>query len=632
MNIFPAGLSYLLQRKIVAKKLKIEHIMIEHIISRLHLNRFRLLKFPIVGLLVLAALGLMASGARAANFTATLDRDAIALGETATLSLAFEGAQPKNVPTPDVPGLQIVNSGTSQNVSFINGAMSSTVTITYSVTPQRTGEFTIPAMTADLNGQQFGTQPLKLTVTQPNAPSAAVVNSGSEIAFMKLLLPQKKIYAGQMLTAQLQVCWRDDAQNFGNFQLTGTPADGFIIGKIAQGQGQRVQIGNRIYTVVPFTVVLAAEKSGAVSLGPFTASAAYVVPSPNDQGADPIFRQFFNQGRQVPVSLATETVNVECLPLPQDNKPANFSGAVGNFALAASVGPTNVTVGDPVTVRVQISGRGALDAIQLPDQSALSNFKVFPPTSKTEISDQLGLEGKKTFEEIVTPQNSDVRAWPQFSFSFFNPDDGKYYTLTQPAVPLAVHSAGSTPMPTIAANKNSTPENQTSQDILPIKENLGALEMKTVPLVRQPAFIALQTLPILTFLAAFVWRKRADNLANNPRLRRKLAVEKLLQNGIADLRKFAAENNSEGFFALLFRLLQEQLGERLDCPATAITENVVEENSILRGANETTRNDLRELFQLCNQARYAPVRGTSELNSVAAQFEKVIGELQEVKT
>jgi hypothetical protein len=51
----------------------------------------------------------------------------------------------------------------------------------------------------------------------------------------------------------------------------------------------------------------------------------------------------------------------------------------------------------------------------------------------------------------------------------------------------------------------------------------------------------------------------------------------------------------------------------------------------LRGANENARNNLRELFQLCNQARYAPVRGTAELNFVSTQFEKTIAELQEVK-
>ena len=288
-------------------------------------------------------------------------------------------------------------------------------------------------------------------------------------------------------------------------------------------------------------------------------------------------------------------------------------------------------MGDPITVRVQISGHGSLDAVTLPPQDAWHDFKTYPPTTKLETSDQFGFQGTKTFEQIVSPLNSDVHELPALTFSFFNPDDGQYHTLTQAAVPLAVKAAGASPLPAIAANKNSTAENQTPQDILPIKENLGTLATKFPVLVAQPAFLAAQTLPVMAFLAAFVWRKRADKLANNPRLRRKIAVEKLVQTGIADLQIFAAENKSEEFFALLFRLLQEQLGERLDCPATAITENVVEENSIMRGANETTRHDLRELFQLCNQARYAPVRGTSELNSVAAQFEKAVRELQEVK-
>jgi hypothetical protein len=154
---------------------------------------------------------------------------------------------------------------------------------------------------------------------------------------------------------------------------------------------------------------------------------------------------------------------------------------------------------------------------------------------------------------------------------------------------------------------------------------------KSSPLVAQPAFLAAQTVPVLAFLAAFIWRKRADSLANNPRLRRQRAVAQLVRDGLNDLKKFASENKSDEFFALLFRLLQEQLGERLNCPATAITENVIEEHSVLRGGPATTLDALRELFQLCNQARYAPVRGTNELNSVAAKFEKAVGELQEVK-
>jgi len=280
---------------------------------------------------------------------------------------------------------------------------------------------------------------------------------------------------------------------------------------------------------------------------------------------------------------------------------------------------------------VQISGRGAFDALTLPAQDAWRDFKTYPPTTKLEPGDPFGFQGAKTFEQIISPQNSDVHELPALTFSFFNPDDGKYHTITQAAMPLVVRSAGSTTLPVIAANKNAAPENQTPQDILPIKENMGTLAQAGVPLIARPAFLALQGVPVLAFLAALVWRKRTDSLANNPRLRRQRAVAALIASGMDDLMKYAAENKPDEFFATLFRLLQEQLGERLDCPASAITENVIDEHPILSRAPTTTLDALREQFQLCNQARYAPVRGSGELNSVAAQFEKLIGQLREVK-
>jgi BatD DUF11 like domain len=577
-------------------------------------------------------LSVLVSGAAwSASFTASIDRDALTLGESATLSLAFEGGSPNNVPMPRVSGLQFTQAGTSQNMSIINGAMSSTVTVSFSVTPQRDGEFTIPALTADVNGQQLSTAPLKLVVSKASAPSAAAVNSGSEVAFMKLNFPKQKVFAGEAVVARVELYLRDDVQNFGNFQLTGSPTDGFRAGKLVelQNQRRRVQIGNRVYTEVPLAIPLTAVRTGELQLGPFTASCVIVLPSQN-QGGDPFFRQFFNQGEQKQITLATDTLNVEAAPLPEQNRPANFSGAVGQFDLAASAGPTTVTVGDPITVRVQISGRGALDAVTLPEQG-WQNFKTYPPTTKVETTDQFGFQGTKTFEQIISPLNNDVHEIPALTFSYFDPNDGQYHTLTQAAVPLTVKAASATVLPQMAATKTAN-EEKPVQDILPIKENLGALSQNQIPLVAQPVFLAVQAVPVLALFAAFIWRKRANNLANNPRLRRQRAVAALIASGKADMKNFAAENKPDEFFATLFRLLQEQLGERLDCPATAITENVVEENTILRSAPEATRAALREQFQLCNQARYAPVRGTAELNSVAAQFEKLLGELQNLKS
>ena len=54
--------------------------------------------------------------------------------------------------------------------------------------------------------------------------------------------------------------------------------------------------------------------------------------------------------------------------------------------MTVTAGPTNVAVGDPITVRVQISGHGALDALTLPDQPAWRDFKTYPPTSKVKIN------------------------------------------------------------------------------------------------------------------------------------------------------------------------------------------------------------------------------------------------------
>lgn len=580
--------------------------------------------------LVLATVALLQGAARGASFTTALDRDTMALGEQATLSLKFDGVQPPDAPgIPNISGLEFQYVGPSSSFSVINGQVSSSITFNYLVTAKRDGEFTIPPLRAEVNGQQLTSAAIKLVVTKANAPAAADLAAGRQAAFLKLVVPKNQVYVGESMVAELELYLREDVQDVRGFQVTSSATDGFSAGKNTEQQDtrRRVQIGNHVYTVIPLALPLTAVRSGSQTVGPFTANVVIALQS---QGGDPFFRQFFNQAEQKQLALTTESVPVEVLPLPSQNQPANFTGAVGHFTMTATAGPATVTVGDPITVRIEISGSGALDAITLPPQDAWRDFKTYPPTTKVAATDHFGFAGTKTFEQVISPQNSAVHELPPLTFSFFNPADGQYHTLTQPAMPLVVRTAAATPMPSLAGTKSSASDTA-APDILPLKQTLGTVVQNRTPLVARPAFLAAQSVPVLAFLAALVWRRRADHLANNPRLRRRRAVALLMAGGLEDLKKHAAANRPEEFFATLFRLLQEQLGERLDCPASAITENVVEEQALLRGAPATTRNALREQFQLCNQARYAPVRGTGELNSVAAQFEKLIRELQELK-
>jgi hypothetical protein len=329
------------------------------------------------------------------------------------------------------------------------------------------------------------------------------------------------------------------------------------------------------------------------------------------------------------VYLVAEQETLNALPLPRENVPADFNGAVGNFSFAVNAGPTNVASGDPITVRIQISGRGALDALTLPEHAEWQGFKVYPPSAKVE-ADATGSQGTKTFEQVVVPQAADIRELPSMKFSFFDPDQKSYRTLSQPAIPLLVRPAGSAPTPMIVSSARSQ-DNPAAQDIVHIKARAGSLAQVGPPLLLRPWFLALQVLPIAGLVTAALWRRRTDRLANNPRLRRRLQVAESIREGLRQLHTLASEKKSDEFFATLFRLLQEQLGERLDLPASSITESIIEDRLRPAGAPGTLEDGLRELFQACNLARYAPIKSSQELAAIIPRFEAVVQELQGVK-
>ena len=141
----------------------------------------------------------------------------------------------------------------------------------------------------------------------------------------------------------------------------------------------------------------------------------------------------------------------------------------------------------------------------------------------------------------------------------------------------------------------------------------------------------MQGVPLLALVSAVVYRRRAESLANNPRLRRQRQVAALVDQGLRELKQHATENNSEQFFATLVRLLQEQLGERLDLPATAITEAVIDEKLRPRNVPEPVLTELQELFQLSNLARYAPIKSSQELNALIPKLDALLRQIRSLR-
>ena len=566
----------------------------------------------------------------AASFTATLDRSTMTLGESVTLSLTFTGGQPQTPPTPlAIPNLQIDYLGPSSQFTVINGQVSSTVTHNFTMTPRQPGDYTIPSLTAEVGSEKLHSEPLSLKVLKPGAPPPEAISSGSQLAFVKLVLPKKQLYFGELTTAELQLYLRSEVRGIDQFQLAAFQAEGFNVGKLVQGSRRQAQIANAVYTVIPVLTSLKPVKTGALTVGPVTVSVVLEVASANRRrgGFNPFedwpgFSGFGNT-EQKQLSLATDQETVQVLPLPGENVPPGFNGAVGSFTMTASAGPTNLAAGDPITLHVRISGRGALDSLALPEQSGWRDFKTYPPTTKVETTDDLGLQGTKTFEQVVVPQSPDIKALPPVSFSFFDPEQKSYRTLTQPAVPLVVRPAGAAPAPTVAATARSR-AGQSAADAghRPHQAASGAVAQIAPPLVQAVlvpgapgrALCSPGSRPSSGVAA----RSSSPTIPACAAAGRSL---KIIRQGLLELRQLAADNKSDDFFATLVRLLQEQLGERLDLPASAITEAVIEEHLRPRGVPEATLASLRELFQTCNLARYAPIKTSQELAAIIPKFE-----------
>ena len=582
------------------------------------------------------------AGLLAATFTATLDRETVTVGESATLSLTFEGGQPKAMPNlPPIPNLQITGRGSSKSVDLVSGQVTA-LSQTLVLTPTEAGEFPIPALQAEINGQIVASRPLKLKVLKPGATVTS--QPGERLAFMKLLVPKKEIFAGEAFAVELQVYIRDGVANgdyilqqFEAFPEPSVNVEGFSLLKTVHAQRRRAQFGNATYSFTTLVTSLSPVKTGPLTVSPASKleiTLPLQIPLPNQRRRDPFFDPFgmFQQFEEKRVALAAAPETVTVLPLPKENIPSNFNGAVGNFSMTVSAGPTNIAVGDLITVKIQISGHGAFDSLALPDQPAWRDFKTYPPTSKMDTTDPLGLQGSKTFEQVIIPQSTEIKELSPVSFSFFDPEQKSYRTLTQPSVKLVVRPGAASAAPTVVSATPAPPESQPSaQDIVHIKPRLGMVAQISPPLLQQPWFLALQAVPLFALAAAVVWRKRADNFANNPRLRRQRQVAQIIREGLDELRRLASENNSDEFFATLFHLLQEQLGERLDLPASAITEAVIEEQLRPRGVAETVLAPLHELFQACNLARYAPIKTSQELTAIIPKVEVVLRQLQEVR-
>ncbi len=572
------------------------------------------------GLLILLLLVPLAG--QAAALTATVDRNVVPVGESITLSLTFDGVGANSPPTlPDIPKFRTgPSTGYRSEFSFDNGRQTLRHIFQYTLVATEVGDSTIPSIVATVSGQALRSQPVKLRVVTAAEAARAQGAANNSLAFLRLVVPKTEVYLGEPFPVEIHLYWRS-AKDIRMPQLR---ADGFTTSQIPEPSQSRTQVGNAVYNLAVFRLSARAARAGTLTLGPVEETLTVFTRA-----------DFFGQAIDPRVvTLNSDPVEMRILPLPKEGVPEGFNGTLGSYQMSVNAGPTSLAVGDPITVRVKISGNGPLDALTYPTQTDWRDFNAYPPTSKVETGDPLGLSGAKSFEQVVIPQNHEIKTLPPFKFSFFDPAARQYRTLTSPAIPLTIRpGAGAASPPPVLATTNAPAQadGPRMDDIVHIRPHLE-LTTATVPLLARPWFLGVQVVPVLGWLALFLQRRQRESLANNPRARRRREADQRIRDGLVELQGHATGGQSSEFFALVFRLLQERLGERLDLPASAITESVIDDHLGGNGLPPETLKSLRDLFQICNQARYAPVHDRQELAAIIPRLESVLRDLQGLKS
>ena len=588
-------------------------------------------KLWLAALALLVILGLQA---RATTITATLDPAQISVGESAQLTVTVSGTDDQEA-IPSVNGLEITNVEHSNFMNIINGSMSSSTSNIYSVTPQREGTFTIPAIHAGSAASQpitlrvgkgaasaapAPTQaspspapsngPVVLPPPSVNASPAAEPAATDKFGSVEITIPQKEFYDGELVPIVIKVFIPQDVQPNLN-DLPQFASDGFTLNPLSTKLDQNAEaINGRVYDVLTWHSALTAVKTGEYPISlkvPLTVVEFQRMPQPAnaDDMFNNFFRNFATMGRRRDVTLSNKPETLKVLPLPQANRPADFGGAVGQFEVEAGATPVKVNAGDPITLQLKISGTGNFDRVSSAMLAANPEWKTYSTKNQFEGTDSVGYQGTKTFEQPVIPSDSSVKAIPSLSFSYFDPETRQYVTRATAPIAVSVTGGVAAPIasvaPPVATSPNQSPAPTPptpASDLRPNQIEAGVFASTLSPVYLNPLFVAGQGLPLLALLSGLLLLRSRRQAAQPARIQ-SAAIQRAIREQVAAMDEAMRNHQSGAFFIHARTALQQRLGQRWNLRPETITVADVEARLGEAGVN------IRPVFEMADQASYS---------------------------
>ncbi len=590
--------------------------------------------FGSVGLIAI----LLVSQAWAGNLSvrAYLDRNNVSVGQQFSVSVEASGSGAGKISSPKLPDISkfadFMGSSSSQSIQFINGSMSVSKTLIYYYRANRAGAFTIPPIVVKVKGKTYKTNPLtiliqKKVVSQPppvagrqppsTAPRAGTQpKSGlSHALFLRALVNRRQVYQNEPVVVTFRIYTRLSVTGYGIKSLPKT--EGFWAEDIPMPQ--RPQTRNEILNGVKYIVAdlkkmaLFPTAPGKKMIDPMVVTCQVRVP--NNRRSRDIFDDFFNDdffGRQVERDIQSRPIAITVLPLPEEGKPADFSGAVGQFNMTAKVSKDSVKANEAVTLTVKISGTGNIKMLPEPKLTVPPDFERYEPKITEKINrTATGVRGSKTFEYVLIPRFPGEQRIAPISFSYFNPARKAYQTVHSPEFVVHV-KPGAESIVSLGEGLSKEDVQLIGKDIRFIKTQPPEFQKMNQFFYKMTSFWLIVFFPLIVLGGAFGYKRYQDRLKENVAFARSQRANQVAKKRLQNAKKVLGVDTQKEFFAEISKALLGFLGDKFNLPTAGIMTDEVEKLMRDRRVDDETIRKYLDCLRICDFQRFAPANSTVE--------------------
>jgi len=530
------------------------------------------------------------------------------LGVNERLRVDFEMNQDgDDFKAPSFSGFTVVG-GPNQAVSnsWINGKRSYSKTYSYFLAPTARGKFTIGQAEITVEGNTYKTSPKQIEVTAAVDTPKDGNNSdyvASENLHLVAEISNSNPYLNEAITVVYKLYvsprvsvsnWREvDSPVYSDFWSQNIDIRQL---KIETGQYE----GEPYRYVVLRKTILYPQKTGELDIEPLTLSVAVDVPSDRRD----IFGGRLYETIDKTVAAGKRSINVK--PLPAQNKPAGFTGAVGDFSFKVVPSKTDLAATESLNVQVQVSGNGNLKLFDLPSLEVPSSLEKYEPERSENVrTDLKGTQGSITDNYTIVPTQKGKFPIPALSFSYFDISTKTYKTINSNEILLDVKTAPA------GATYTSSSQNSVAKQTVDAGEQFRYIKLNTnlkpidnSTFLGSGLFWALLLSPGLFILLAIFLGKKKEAIAGDVAGNKIKKANKLARKYLSEAKKNLGDQKT--FYIALERALHNYLKAKLHIQTSDMSKDRIKELLQAKNADAETTNEFISLLTSCEFARYTP--------------------------